>query len=112
MCTGRIDLAFVLRSFSDGADGVFIGGCHLGECNYVTGGNYYAANLVQLCKKLLGHIGMNPERIRIDWCDAGEGNRYAEIMNSFGKTIRDLGPLGQEENIGANELKQRLEEIL
>jgi F420-non-reducing hydrogenase iron-sulfur subunit len=51
MCSGRVDLAFVLRAFLNGADGVFIGGCHLGECNYVTNGNYDALANTYICAK-------------------------------------------------------------
>ncbi len=60
MCTGRVDLAFVLRAFQSGADGVIIGGCWPGECHYVTEGNYDALGNMHLCKKLLQHIGVEP----------------------------------------------------
>jgi F420-non-reducing hydrogenase iron-sulfur subunit len=111
MCTGRVDLAFVLRAFLKGVDGVFIGGCHLKECNYITQGNYHALNMVHLCKKLMEHIGLNPERLRIEWCDAGEGMRFAKIMNDFGSKVKELGPLGKSEGVDKEELKSRLEEI-
>jgi F420-non-reducing hydrogenase iron-sulfur subunit len=111
MCTGRVDLAFVLRAFLNGIDGVFIGGCHLNECNYITQGNYHALNMVHLCKKLMEHIGLNPERLRIEWCDAGEGIRFAKIMNEFGKKVKELGPLGKSEGIDKEELKSKLGEI-
>jgi len=66
MCSGRVDLSFVLRAFSNGMDGVFIGGCHLNECHYITDGNHHAYSMVQICKKLMQHIGLNPERLRIE----------------------------------------------
>jgi coenzyme F420-reducing hydrogenase delta subunit/ferredoxin len=112
MCTGRIDLAFLLRSFLNGADAVFIGGCHLGECNYITGGNYHALNLVHLTRKLLAHIGLNEKRLRIEWCDAGEGVRFAHFMHEFSKEIKDLGPLGKSEGIDEKELQSKLEALL
>ena len=65
MCSGRVDLAHVLRAFSKGADGVFIGACHLGECNYITHGNYHALTMVLLLRKMMEHIGLNPERLRM-----------------------------------------------
>jgi len=111
MCTGRIDLSFVLRGFSNGADGVFIGGCHPGECNYMVHGNYHTLSMVHLCKKIMEHIGLNPERLRIEWCDAGEGLRFGKIMNEFGKKVKDLGPLGEGEGIHEDEIKARLEEV-
>jgi coenzyme F420-reducing hydrogenase delta subunit/ferredoxin len=111
MCSGRVDLTFVLRAFSNGMDGVFIGGCHLSECNYITHGNYHALNMVHLCKRLMEHIGLNPERLRIEWCDASEGIRFAKIVNDFVGNVKELGPLGQSEGIDQEELKSRLEEV-
>ena len=109
MCAGRVDLAFVLRAFSNGADGVFIGGCHLNECHYITDGNYHALNMVLLCKKLMEHIGINPERLRLEWVSAGEGIRFAEVITDFTKKLKELGPLGIGEGINENGLKLKLE---
>jgi F420-non-reducing hydrogenase iron-sulfur subunit len=111
MCTGRVDLSFVLRAFSNRADGVFIGGCHPGECNYMVHGNYHALSMVHLCKRIMEHIGINPERLMIDWCDAGEGIRFGRIMNEFSSKMKKLGPLGTSEGIDQNELKSKLAEI-
>ncbi|MDQ1330721.1 MAG: F420-non-reducing hydrogenase iron-sulfur subunit [Thermodesulfobacteriota bacterium] len=111
MCSGRVDPAFVLRAFSKGADGVFIGGCHLNECNYITHGNYHALNMVLLCKKIMEHIGLNPERLRIEFMSSGEGILFAEVMNDFSSKVRKLGPLGKGEGIDEKELKSRLAEI-
>jgi coenzyme F420-reducing hydrogenase delta subunit len=96
MCTGRVDLAFVLRAFQNGADGVIIGGCWPGECHYVTEGNYDALGNMYLCKKLLAHIGVEPERLRLEWIAASEGSRFAEVMSDFAGKLRELGPLGNE----------------
>jgi len=111
MCSGRVDLAFVLRAFSNGMDGVFIGGCRLNECNYVTHGNYHALNMVLLCRKIMEHIGLNPERLRIEFMSAGEGILFAEVMSEFGNKVKQLGPLGKGEGIDENELKSKLAEI-
>lgn len=111
MCSGRVDLSFVLRAFSNGLDGVFIGGCLLNECNYVTHGNYHALNMVQLCKKIMEHIGLNPERLRIEFMSAGEGNHFAEVMSDFGNKVKSLGPIGKSEGLDENELKSKLAEI-
>jgi len=111
MCTGRVDLTFVLRAFSNGMDGVFIGGCYLNECHYITDGNHHAVSMVQLCKKLLGHIGLSPERLRIEEMSAGEGIRFAEVMNDFSRKLRELGPLGKGEGIDADGLKLKLEAV-
>ena len=111
MCSGRVDLTFVLRAFSNGMDGVFIGGCHLNECHYITDGNHHAYGMVQMCKKLMNYMGLDPERLRIEQMSAGEGIRYAEIMNDFSETLRKLGPLGEGEGIDKAGLKLKLETI-
>jgi F420-non-reducing hydrogenase iron-sulfur subunit len=113
MCSGRVDLAFVLRAFSNGMDGVLIGGCRLNECNYITHGNYHALNMALLCKRILEHIGLNPERLKIEFMSSAEGNRFAEVMSEFGSQVTELGPLGKGkgEAINQNELKSKLAEI-
>jgi len=111
MCSGRVDLTFVLRAFSNGMDGVFIGGCRLNECNYSTHGNYDALNMVLLCKRIMEHIGLNPERLRIEFMSSAEGILFAEVMSEFGNKVKELGPLGKGEGIDHYELKSKLEEI-
>ena len=111
MCTGRVDLSYVLRAFSKGTDGVLIVGCHLNECNYITHGNFHALSMVHLCKKLMEHIGLNPERLRIEFISSGEGILFAEVMNDFGKKVKELGPLGKGEGIDENGLKFKLEAV-
>jgi len=111
MCSGRVDLAFVLRAFSNGMDGVFIGGCRLNECNYVTHGNYHALNMVLLLKRIMEHIGLNPERLKIEFMSGAEANLFVEGVNGFVKKVKALGPLGEGEGIKQNELKSRLAEI-
>jgi len=111
MCTGRVDLEFVLRAFSNGADGVFIGGCRLNECNYTTQGNYHALHMVLLCRKIMEHIGLNPERLRIEFMSSAEGTRFAEVVNDFVNKIKELGPLGIGEGIDKKGLKSKLEAV-
>ena len=111
MCSGRVDLTFVLRAFSYGMDGVFIGGCHLNECHYITDGNHHAFSMVQICRKLMQLIGLDPERLRIESMSAGEGIRFAEVMNDFSKEVKELGPLGKGEGIDGNVLKSKLEAV-
>jgi coenzyme F420-reducing hydrogenase delta subunit len=109
MCSGRVDLEFILRAFSNGQDGVFIGGCRLNECNYITHGNYDALSNTHICKKIMEHIGLNPERLRIEFMSGADGNLLAEVTNDFTHKVRALGPLGQGEGIEINELKRNLE---
>ncbi len=109
MCTGRVDLEFILRAFVNGQDGVLIGGCRLGECNYITHGNFDAFATAHLGKKILAHLGLNPERLRIAFMSAADGNRLAEINDEFVAKIRSVGPIvNGEEGMEKNTLAFKL----
>ena len=109
MCSGRVDLEFIFRAFLKGQDGVFIGGCKLDECNYVTHGNYDAFALTHLCKKLLEHIGLNPKRLRTEFMSGADGNLLAEYTDDFSRQIKELGPLGKSEGMDATLVRFKLE---
>jgi NADH-quinone oxidoreductase subunit E len=109
MCTGRIDLDFILRAFSHGADGVFIGGCWPGECHYITEGNYIALSTMYIARRLLKQMGIAPERVRLEYIAASEGNRFAEVVNDFSAEVRKLGPLGKAEGIQGNGWRSKLD---
>ena len=91
MCSGRIDPQFILTALRQGADGVLIGGCHPGDCHYSTG-NYRALRRFKLLKKLLGQMGIEPERVRLEWIAASEGDRLQEVTNEMAEQLRELGP--------------------
>ena len=95
MCSGRVDLVFVLKAFSNGMDGVFIGGCRLNECNYVTHGNYHALNMVLLFRKIMEHIGLNPERLKIEFMSGAEANLFVEAVNGFVKKVKAVRTTGR-----------------
>jgi F420-non-reducing hydrogenase iron-sulfur subunit len=111
MCSGRVDLKFILRAFSNGADAVFVGGCHLNDCHYNPEGNYDALIMSKVGKKLIERIGINPDRLRLEWVSAGEGIRFAEIMNDFGKKVKHFGPLGVSEGLDKKTLNFNLEAV-
>lgn len=111
MCTGRVDPALVLQAFSNRADGVVIGGCWPGECHYTTEGNYHALGMMLLTRRLLKYIGVNPERLRLEWISAAEGIRFAQVMNDVVKKVKELGPLGKGEGIDENALEFKLEAV-
>ena len=105
-------MAFVLRAFENKVDGVYIGGCWPGECHYTTEGNYHALGMTLLLKKIMKeYIGLNPERVRLEWVSASEGIRFAEVMNSVTAKVKELGPLGKSEGIDEAVLKSRLETV-
>jgi len=111
MCTGRVDLSFVLRALRGGADGVFIGGCWPGECHYITEGNYDALANTLLVKKLLQEVGIDPRRVRLEWIAASEGSRYAEVVDDFVRQLTELGPLGEGEGLDEAALQGKLDAL-
>jgi len=111
MCSGRVDMHFIIRAFLNGTDGVFIGGCWLGDCHYLTQGNYQALNLVHIMKKILLEIGINPERLRLSWVSSAQGLRFAETVTDFTNTIKELGPLGLDDSENGKILRLKLESV-
>lgn len=91
MCSGRVDPEFILNAFEKGADGVFIGGCHPGDCHYVNG-NLRTRRRVKMMKKLLEQMGVNPKRLRLEWISATEGAKFARVIKEFVEEIKELGP--------------------
>lgn len=91
MCSGRVDPAFVIKAFQSGADGVLVCGCHPGDCHYMEG-NYKAARRIPLLKKMLEQLGIEEERVKLEWVSAAEGNRFANIVNQMTAKIKELGP--------------------
>ena len=91
-CSGRVDPAFVLKTFASGADGVFIGGCHPGDCHY-TSGNVKTLRRFKLLQKLLDQFGIERERVRLEWVSASEGEKYSRVIRQMTDNLRSLGPL-------------------
>ncbi|TFF92051.1 hydrogenase iron-sulfur subunit [Candidatus Thorarchaeota archaeon] len=91
-CTGRIDLTHVLEALRK-SDGVLIGGCYTpSNCHYKHG-NYQALKRVELLKVFLKQMGVNPNRIRLEWIRASEGKKFAGTIRSFTEQLEKLGPL-------------------
>jgi F420-non-reducing hydrogenase iron-sulfur subunit len=92
MCSGRVDPQLVVWAFRNGADGVLIGGCHPGDCHYQEG-NYKTLRRMGLLRTMLAQLGIQPERLRLEWISASEGERLRDVMNEFSAQIRQLGPI-------------------
>ncbi len=102
MCSGRIEPTFVLNAVVQGADGVMICGCHPGDCHYQEG-NYRCLRRFQLLKKYIQQMGIDVNRIKLEWISASEGKQFAELVTSFTETITELGPCN---------IKEVMEEII
>ena len=92
MCSGRVDPQWVMQAFREGADGVMILGCHPGDCHYKEG-NYKALRRYRALKKVLDVMGIEDERLHLDWVAAGEGDRFAQVANEMVDKIRKIGRL-------------------
>ncbi len=91
MCSGRVSPHFILKAFQEGADGVLVAGCHIGECHYGKG-NYLTAKRIAVLKEMLGFVGISPKRLRLEWIATSESNKFANVVVDFTNQIRELGP--------------------
>jgi F420-non-reducing hydrogenase iron-sulfur subunit len=96
MCSGRIDPQFILEALAKGADGILIGGCHPNDCHYAEG-NYKMLRRYRLLRRMLGDMGIEPERVRLEWISAAEGEKVKVVMNEMVETLKKMGPLGMPE---------------
>ena len=100
MCSGRVEPAFLLRAFEMGADGVLVAGCHPGDCHYRSG-NQYAEKRVENTKKILDLFGISPERLRLEWISAAEGEKFAYVIKDFTEKLRRSSPSPLKTNVKA-----------
>ena len=91
MCSGSVSPHHILHAFQKGADGVLIGGCHIGDCHYLKG-NYMTLKRVGFLEQLLSFAGYESERLCVEWISAAEGIKFAQVVRDFTERIRALGP--------------------
>lgn len=91
MCSGSVDPAYVLKALLDGADGVLIAGCHLGNCHYHNG-NYRAKHRIEILKTILQKVGIDKDRVWLRWIDASEGTLFRDTVYQMVCEIRSKGP--------------------
>jgi F420-non-reducing hydrogenase iron-sulfur subunit len=105
MCSGRIEPTFVLKAFQQGADGVLVCGCHPGDCHYQEG-NYKCLRRFKLIQKYTQQMGVEKERLQLDWISASEGKQFAELVNNMTKTLLLMGPSKIKNTLEITSLKQ------
>ena len=93
MCSGRVDPQFIVDALAKGADAVLIGGCHPNDCHYAEG-NYKCLRRSQMLKRMIADMGIEPERFRLEWISAAEGEKVRRVVNEMVETVQKLGPLG------------------
>ena len=107
MCSGRVSPHFILKAFQQGADGVLVAGCHIGECHYGKG-NFITAKRVAVMKELIQFIGISPKRLRLEWIATSESNKFSKVVSEFTEEISQLGPSPLRFKKGIKfEMKQR-----
>lgn len=107
MCTGRLDPSFPLEGLATGADAIFVGGCHPGECHYLDG-NYHALVSAALVHEVMDRLGLDRRRFLIDWASAAEGPNFVKIITNFTRQAAELGSLGQAEGLEPVALRAKL----
>ena len=100
MCSGRISPSMIFKAFQEGADGVFVGGCHIGDCHYDSG-NYKWSRRSKIVEDILEEFGIEKERFRHEWISASEGEKFASAVRMMVKRIKDLGPSPLKQQIDA-----------
>jgi F420-non-reducing hydrogenase iron-sulfur subunit len=105
MCSGRIEPTFILKAFKEGADGVLVCGCHPGDCHYQEG-NYKCLRRFKLLQKFTQQMGIEKDRLQLEWISASEGKQFAELVNSMTKTLLLLGPGKMKSTLEVEHLKQ------
>lgn len=91
MCSGSVDSVYLLRALLEGADGVFIGGCHPGDCHYVSG-NYKARRRMVAFKSILRSVGLDEDRVWLRWISAAEGRKFADTITAMTDELKRKGP--------------------
>ncbi len=90
-CTGRIDAEFIIKGFEQGADGIWISGCHIGDCHYQSG-NYFAQRRWSIFHDELEFLGIDTRRLKYTWISASEGRKFADEATEFVERLKELGP--------------------
>ena len=91
MCSGTIDQVYLIKALLSGADAVLVGGCHPGDCHYVSG-NYKARRRIAMLKEIFKTLGLEEERIWARWISASEGQEFAKMMREITEATRKQGP--------------------
>ena len=100
MCSGRISPHFIIKAFQDGADGVLVTGCHIGDCHYINA-NHWTEKRIEKIHKKMEKLGLRPERLQLAWVSAAEGIRFADVMHQMEKLRHGVTAREVEDTIKA-----------
>ncbi|MEE8568019.1 MAG: hydrogenase iron-sulfur subunit [Anaerolineales bacterium] len=98
MCSARVAPEWVIKALSNGIDGVMVLGCHIGDCHYIDG-NHRTAKRFALLGAMLDYVGIESDRLLVDWISASEGSKFQRLVTEFVERVRELGPIGTKLNV-------------
>jgi len=90
-CTGKTDVRYILEAFEQGADGVYLVACPIGNCHHVRGNERGKAR-VERAKSILDEIGLSGERLDMFFMSGSQGHAFAMAAQTMTERIRQLGP--------------------
>jgi len=90
-CTGKTDIRYLLEAFEQGADGVYVVACPIGNCHHVRGNERGLARL-ERAKLILDEIGLGAERLDMFFMSGSQGHSFAMAAQTMTDRIRTLGP--------------------
>ena len=91
-CTGRMSPKFILQAFRRGVDGVWVSGCHIGDCHYIAG-NMVARRRFAVFANLMEYVGIEPGRLHFSWISSAEAEKFQRTAKNFIENVTALGPL-------------------
>ncbi len=90
-CTGKVDVEYILKAFEEGADGVYIVACSIGNCHHLHG-NVRATKRLAYARQLLAQVGIEGERLGIFYMSGSQAHAFAGAAQEMTERVRKLGP--------------------
>ncbi len=90
-CTGKTDVRYILEAFEQGADGVYVVACPIGNCHHIHGNERGRARVAR-AKRILDEIGIGGERLDMFFMSGSQGHRFAMAAQTMTERISELGP--------------------
>ena len=90
-CTGKTDIRYLLEAFEQGADGVYVVACPIGNCHHVRGNERGLARLKR-AQSILDEIGIGSERLEMFFMSGSQAQAFAASVDKMTDRIREMGP--------------------
>lgn len=107
-CTGKTDIRYLLEALEQGADGVYLVACPIGNCHHVRGNERGQARLNR-ARKILQDIGLEEERLDMFFMSGSQAQAFAQAARTMTERIRKLGPSPLKERPKPDRIEAELE---